>query len=95
MLRSKVNLNIKNTKINLGDDEEIISNFFLSWKSSLKITYKKTNEFIAFVNYSWNKVSLKDISNIIKILLDEKKFYFFAEDPDNFKNLIDETIEKY
>ena len=96
LLKSKVNLNLKNTKINLGGDGEINSHYYyLSWKSSLKITYKKTNEFISFVNYSGNKVSLKDIGNIIKILLDGEKFYFFAEDPDNFENLIVETIEKY
>ena len=96
-LKKKIKINQNNNKIKILKNTEINPKFiFAEWKNSFdSLPYKKSEQFQSFVDIQNYDISLKKMANIIKELLPQEKFKFFAKDPDNFENLIENVIEKY
>ena len=96
-LKKKIKINQNNNKIKILKNTEINPKFiFGEWKNSFdSLPYKKSEQFQSFVDIQNYDISLKKMANIIKELLPQEKFKFFAKDPDNFENLIENVIEKY
>ena len=97
IFKDKALLNKRNNEILSIENKEVNPSFYyLSWKTSFKdIEYKKTKEFQNFVDFERNKISLNDMNNYVKKLLENETFNFFKEDPDDNDNLINEIIDEY
>ena len=94
-LKDKIILNKKNKKLNKLKINEITPTFFYeSWKKSFFILdYKKDEIFKKYVDLNKSNISLEEIGEIIKQLLNQEQFFFFRKDPDDFENLVKREIE--